>query len=173
MIDRIGYAGVLSNIGTREIHDSLIIHNYILKDSAFFDSSKDFRFFFGSKVNYLGIATSLEVEYCIFRSPTMFVVADKVTVRIGRKGSLTCSRKTKENSCITIFTYVGRAVHRHSVSEYRKLKVHSREDSFFDLSSISSTSDKRNLTSKVQNSKIPLACTIYFRVGQEAGSVDH
>ena len=173
VVNRIRNTSVFGNIGASEIYNTFIIHNYVLEDSAFFDSCEDFRFFFSGKVYYFSVATTFEVEYGIFRSPTVFVITDEVAVRIGRKGSFTSSRKTEEDSSIAVFTYVSRTVHWHSVAEYRQFKVHSREDTFFNFAGITSTTDKGDFFSKIKDCEVSLTSAIYSWVGFETRSINN
>ncbi len=66
----------------------------------------------------------------------MLVVADKQTFRVGRKGGLTCTRQTEEDSGIfALHIGVSRAVHRSNTLQRQVVVLH-REHTFFHLTAV-------------------------------------
>ena len=72
----------------------------------------------------------------------MFVVADELAVRIGRKGRLACARQAEEDSrFLSDRIHVGRAVHGQNAFVRQKV-IHDREDTLLDFSGIARAGDE-------------------------------
>lgn len=72
----------------------------------------------------------------------MFVVADELAVRIGRKGRLACARQAEEDSrFLGDRIHVGRAVHGQNAFVRQKV-IHDREDTLLDFSGIARAGDE-------------------------------
>ena len=72
----------------------------------------------------------------------MFIVADELAVRIGRKGRLACARQAEEDSrFLGDRVHVGRAVHGQDAFVRQKV-IHDREDTLLDFSGIARAGDE-------------------------------
>ena len=72
----------------------------------------------------------------------MFIVADELAVRIGRKGRLACARQAEEDSrFLSDRIHVGRAVHGQNAFVRQKV-IHDREDTLLDFSGIARAGDE-------------------------------
>ena len=81
----------------------------------------------------------------------MLVVADELTLRIGRESSLASTRKTEEDSCVlTVHVGVCRAVHRSDALQWEEV-VHHREHTLLHLTAIPCVDDNLLLRSYVEH----------------------
>ena len=140
VIDRIRNTSVFSSALICEVDLTVGINCYVLQQSVTFDSIVDIGFAVFVQVDNLSIATAFVVEYA-FVVPTMFVVTDQQTFRVGRQSSLTCTGQTEEDSRVSAFHVgVGRTVHRSDAAK-RVLVVHDREHTFLHFTTIPSVQD--------------------------------
>ena len=98
----LGYADVIivREAGNRIVDD-------VFKDAAETDGVVNFWFLLCGKVDALGIATTLDVEYTSVR-PDMLVITDEETIWVGRQGGLSGSRKAEKEGYITlVLSYIG------------------------------------------------------------------
>ena len=111
VVDRIRYTSVLCNALVSEVNLTIGSNSNVLEKCVALDSVVDIGLTLLVEVDNLGIAATLEVEHTIV-VPSVLVVTDEQTLRVGRKSSLTCTRKTEEDSgVLTVLVAVGRAVH--------------------------------------------------------------
>ena len=99
MIDRVRYTGVLGYALVCEIDLAVCIQSNVLKKCVTFDCIVDIRLGILVKVDNLGIASTLEVEYAVV-IPAVLVITDQKTLRVCGKCCLTCTGKTEEDSGI-------------------------------------------------------------------------
>ena len=97
VIDRIAYTSVFSNSLVSEVNLTVSVNGYVLKESVALDSTVDIGFAFLIEVDNLSVATTFVVEDAIV-VPSVFVITDELTLRIGREGSLTSTREAEEDS---------------------------------------------------------------------------
>jgi len=99
VVDRIRNTSVLCNALVCEIDLSIRIQCYVLKKSVTLDRIVDVRLRFLVEVDNFCIASAFKVEYTVV-IPTVLIITDQKTLRIGRKCCLTCSGKTEEDSSV-------------------------------------------------------------------------
>ena len=109
-MDRIRNASVFCYALISEVDFAVFVNSNVLEESVATDSVVDIGLAFFVEVDNLGIATAFVVEHA-FIVPSVFVVADEHTFRVGRKSGLTCTGETEEDSSLAFFVGVGRAVH--------------------------------------------------------------
>ena len=81
----------------------------------------------------------------------MFVVTDEETLRIGREGSLTSTRKTEEHSSVfAVEVGVSRAVHSSDAAE-GEVVVHHREHTLLHFTTVPSVEDNLFLAGDVES----------------------
>lgn len=71
------------------------IVNDVLEDATEFDGVEDLRLFLRGKVDAFCVAATFNVEYTGV-GPDVFVVTNKLSLRVSRKGGFACAGKTKE-----------------------------------------------------------------------------
>ena len=99
MVDRIRNASVLGYALVGEIYLAILVYCYVLKESVACDGTVNIRFRFLVEVDYFRIATAFEIEYTLV-VPAVFVVTNKLTLRVGRQCGLARTRKTEEDCCV-------------------------------------------------------------------------
>ena len=99
VIDRVRYTGVLGYALVCEIDLAVCIQSNVLKKCVTLDCIVDIRLGILVKVDNLGIASTLEVEYTVV-IPAVLVITDQKTLRVCGKCCLTCTGKTEEDSGI-------------------------------------------------------------------------
>ncbi len=80
----------------------------------------------------------------------MLVVADELTLGIGRKGGLTRTRQTEEDSRLALLVGVCRAVHRSHALQ-REQVVHVREHTLLHLAAVPRVDDDLHLLREVEH----------------------
>ena len=73
----------------------------VLEDAAVLDGVENIGFLLSGQVNALGVASTFDVKDTRVR-PDMLIVSDEQTVGVGRKGGLSGTRKTEEESDVTL-----------------------------------------------------------------------
>ena len=140
MVDRIRNTSVLRYALVGEVDLAVGVNCYVLQQSVALDGSVDIGFAFLVEVDNLGIATTFVVEYA-FVVPSVLVVADQLTLRVSRQGSLTCTGQTEEDGSVSAFHVgVGRAVHGSDAAQ-RVQVVHDREDTLLHFTAVPSVQD--------------------------------
>ena len=111
VVDRIRHTSVLCYALVGEVDLAVSSYSNVLEKSVTLDSVVDIGLALLVEVDNLGVAATLEVEHTIV-IPSVLVVTDEQTLRVGRKSCLTCTRETEEDSCVlAVLVAVGRAVH--------------------------------------------------------------
>ena len=137
MLNRIADAGVLSHALISEVDLAFCINSHVLKQSVAADSVVDVRLVLLRQVDDLCIAATLEVEHTLL-VPSVLVVTNEQTLRIGTQSGLTSSRETEEDSGVLTFHIgVSRAVHRSDTLQ-REVVVHHREHTLLHLATVPS-----------------------------------
>ena len=90
VIDRIRNTRVFSCALIGEVNLAVSVNSYVLQQSVTFDGVVDIGFAFFVEVDNLSVATAFVVEYT-FVIPSVFVVTDQQTFRVGRQSCLTCT----------------------------------------------------------------------------------
>lgn len=138
IVNRVGRTSIFGKRIVVEVNGaSTRIENGVFEDSSKFDRVVDFGFTFSRKMDALCVTTAFDVDDT-FVGPIMFVVADELTARFGRKGRLARSGKTEEQAGIAVFAFVGGAVHGQETF-FRHQVVHDREDTLLHFTGIFST----------------------------------
>src|SRR5215469_10823028 len=103
----IGQAGVFGLIGIGKVYrPCAFIKVYIFNQGAELLRAEYLRFLFGRKIDAFGIAAAFEVKNGVV-APAVFVVADKMAVRVGRKCSFPGTRQAEKYSCIAFWSRIG------------------------------------------------------------------
>jgi len=97
MVNRVRYTGILGYALICEVDLAVCIQGNVLKQSVSLDCIVDIRLGILVQVDNLCVAAALEVEYTVV-VPAVLVIADEETLRVGRKGGLTGSGQTEEDS---------------------------------------------------------------------------
>ena len=140
MLDRIAYASVLCDALISEVNLAVLVNCDVLEEGVTLDSAVDVGFVLLREVDDLCVATTFEVEDALI-VPSVFVVADEQTLRVGRKGGLTCARQAEEDSCVLTFHIcVSRAVHRCDALKWKVVVLHG-EHTLLHLTTIPSVDD--------------------------------
>ena len=112
MVDRVRNTSILRYALIAKVNLSVGVYGYILEQSITTNRIVNVGFALLAQVNYLGVATSFVVENAII-VPTVLVVANELTLGIGRERCLTRAREAEKDSRLfAILTCIGRAVHR-------------------------------------------------------------
>ena len=150
VVDRIRNTSVLCYALVSEVDLAVLVHSNVLKESVACDGTVDVWLRLLVEVDNLGVAATLEVEHTLV-VPSVLVVADELTLRIGRESSLTSTRKTEEDSCVlTVHVGVCRAVHRSDALQWEEV-VHHREHTLLHLTAIPCVDDNLLLRSYVEH----------------------
>ena len=147
--DRVRYAGVLRNRLVGVVDLALLVHRHVLQQRVAADGVPDVRLVLLREVDHLGVAAALEVEYAIV-VPAVLVVADELTLRVGRKRGLAGSRQAEEDSGLALLVGVGRAVHRSHALQ-RKQVVHVGEHALLHLAAVPGVDDHLHLLGEVED----------------------
>ena len=92
VMDRIAYPCVLRDGAVGIVHFTCSIRKYhVFKQRPRLDRPEDIRFLLFGEVNHLGITSTFEVEYGVFRCPSMLIITDEFPVRICRSCGFTRS----------------------------------------------------------------------------------
>ncbi|CUP79381.1 Uncharacterised protein [Segatella copri] len=150
MEDWVRNTSVLCYALISEVNLTISSYSYVLQESVALDSVVDIWLRLLVKVDNLSIATTFEVEYTIV-IPSVLIVTDQLTLRVCRQCSLTCTRKTEEDSCIlTVHIAVSRAVHRSHTLQWQEV-VHHREHTLLHLTTIPCIDDNLLLRCYVES----------------------
>src|SRR5690554_2834876 len=111
MVDRVGYAGVLGRRDIGEVDVAFVVYCHVFQQCIATDGTPDIGFVFFREVHGLRVATAFVVEDTVV-VPSMLVVTNQETLRVGRERGLAGTGETEEYSHVAVFAHVGRAVHR-------------------------------------------------------------
>ena len=95
VVDRIRNAGILGYRFVGKVDSTVFVYRYVFQKSVAFDGVVDVGLVLFAQVDNLGIATAFEVEYA-FVVPSVLVVADKQTFRVGRESCLPVPERPKK-----------------------------------------------------------------------------
>ena len=151
VIDGVRHAGVLRHALVCEVDFTVLLHSHVLQEGVALDGVVNIGLRLFVEVDDLGIASAFVVEHA-FVVPSVFVVADEQTFRVGRQSSLACAGQTEEDSRVSAFHVgVGRAVHGSDAAE-RVEVVHDGEDTFLHLTAVPSVQDDLLASLEVEDS---------------------
>ena len=140
VINRIWYTSVLCYSLVVKVNLAFLVNSNIFKKSVSSDSVVDVRLWLFVKVDNLSIAAAFKVEYTVV-VPAVLVITDEESLRICWKCSLTCTWKTKEDSCVlAVLICVGWAVHWCDALE-REVVVHHWEHTLLHLTAVPCVDD--------------------------------
>ena len=135
VVDRIAYTGVLCYALVSEVNLTVSSNCYVLQQCVALDGTIDVGLVLLAQVDNLCIAATLEVEYALV-VPSVLVVADEQTLRVGRQSGLAGSRESEEDGGVLSFHVgVGRAVHRSNTLQRQVVVLH-REHTLLHLTAI-------------------------------------
>ena len=124
MLDGIAYASVLGDALVGEVNLAVLVNRHVLEKSVALDGTVDVRLVLLGEVDDLGIAAAFEVEHA-FIVPTMLVVANEQTLRVGRKSSLACAGEAEEDSgVLALHIRIGGAVHAGDALQGQVVVLH-------------------------------------------------
>ena len=111
VVDGVAHAGVLGNALVGEVDLAVGVNSDVLQEGVAGDGAVDVGLSLLVEVDHLSVAATLIVEHALV-VPSVLVVADELTLRVGRQCGLTRTRETEEDSgVLTVLVAVGRAVH--------------------------------------------------------------
>jgi len=149
MEDRIRHAGILGHRLVGEIDLALRADRHVLQQRVAADSVPDVGLVLFREIDDLGIAAALEVEHAVV-VPAVLVVADELTLGIGREGRLARTRQTEEDRRLALLVGVGRAVHRSDALQ-RQQVVHIGEHALLHLTAVPRVEDYLHLLREVED----------------------
>ena len=150
VVNRIRYTCILRYALICKINLAVSIYRYILQQSVTFDSLVDIGLGFFIQIDNFSIATAFVVEYA-FVVPSVLVVTDQLTFRVGRQSRLTGTGQTEEDSRAgAVHAGVGRAVHRSDTAQRIEI-VHHREHTLLHFTTVPSVDDDLLFWSQVED----------------------
>ena len=149
MEDRVRNTGVLGYRLVGIVDLALLVYRHVLQQCVAADGVPDVGLVLLREVDDLGVAATLEVEYAVV-VPAVLVVADQLTLRVGRKRGLAGARQAEEDSGLALGVGVGRAVHRSHALE-RKQVVHVGEHTLLHLAAVPGVEDNLHFLGEVEN----------------------
>src|SRR5699024_1557343 len=139
-INRIGNTGILGHALVGEIDMAVLVHRHVLQQRIAFDGIPNVRFALLVEVDDLRIAAAFEVEDALV-VPTVFVVTDEQTLRVGRKSGLARTGQAEEDRRIlALLVGIGRTVHRSDALERQQI-VHVGEHALLHLAAVPRVDD--------------------------------
>ena len=137
MVDRIAHAGVLGDALVGKVYLAIGIDGDVLKQGVAADGVVDVGFAVFVEINDFCVAAAFEIEDTVV-VPTVLVIADEQTLRVGAEGGLAGTAKAEEDSCVfALHIGVGRAVHRRDTLQ-RQVVVHHTEHTLLHLATVPS-----------------------------------
>ena len=119
----------------------VFVEDDVFHERAGLDGIVDIRFLFGIEVDAFGVTAAFKIEDAP-RRPAVFVVADELAVRVGRKGRLARAGQAEEDGrFLGDRVHVGRAVHGQDTFVGQEI-IHDRKDALLDFPSIARTGDE-------------------------------
>ncbi len=150
VVDRVRHAGVFGHRLVGEVDRAVLAHRHVFEQRIAFDGVPDVGFALLVEVDDFGIAAAFEIEDA-FVVPSVLVVADEQTFRIGRERRLTGTRQTEEDGGVLAFEVgVGRAVHRSHALE-RQQVVHVGEHALLHFAAIPRIDDDLHFFGQVEH----------------------
>ena len=100
----------------------------------------------------LGVAAAFEVKHAVI-VPAVLIIADQLTMRIGRQGGFPGTGEAEEQRHVPCFATVGRAVHRRDAF-LRQQVVHDREQPFLHFAAVPGTADELNTLAEIKGDEV-------------------
>ncbi len=125
----------------------------------------------GVKPDYLGVATTLEIEYTFLR-PAVLVVAYERTGRVRGKGGLAGAAEAEKQRGVAVRTFVCRAVHRHYAA-CRQFEIHRGENTLFDFACVFGVGNQDQAFAEVKHNGRVSAYPMPLRICLEPRQVQH
>jgi len=124
VLDGIADAGVLSHALVGEVDLTVLVHGDVLEEGVALDGAVDVGLVLLAEVDDLSVAAAFEVEHT-FVVPSVLVVADEQTLRVGGEGGLTGSGEAEEDSgVLTFHVGISGAVHAGDTLEGEVVVLH-------------------------------------------------
>ena len=96
----VGPTGVLGLCGVMKIRYSFVVQHDVFQHRAVFTGgSENGGFVLFGEVDELGITSTFEVEYAV-GAPSMLVIADERSLRVGRKRGFSGTGEPEEDGCV-------------------------------------------------------------------------
>lgn len=173
VLDGVGATSVLGQ-GSVVVVDNTSsgVEDDVLKDGTELDSVENIGFFLSGKTNALGVATTLDVEDTPV-GPAVLIITNQSTLGVSGKSGLASTRKTKENSDITVLALVGRRVESQDIVLDRHLVEEDGEDTLLHFSGVFGTQNDHFLLGEVDSDGCSRGHTLCEAVSRErTGVVD-
>ena len=172
VLERVGGASVLGfgNVGVVG-QTGLRIDHHVFQYRAELDRVPDYRLVLLRQVDALGVAAAFDVEHHTF-APTVLVVTNQVTGRIGGQGGFARAGQTEEQYYVTVVADVGRAMHRQHV-RFRQQEVLHREHGFFHFTGVLHASNQHATLGELENHAAVRIGAVTLRVTLEVGRVEN
>ncbi len=129
MRQRIGDAGVFGFAAVGIIHAAVSAHYHVFQQRIAADGAINLRLRLRIEIDGLSVAAAFEVKHAVI-VPTVLIIADQLTMRIGRQGGFPGPGEAEEQRHVPCFATVGRAVHRRDAF-LRQQVVHDENSPFF------------------------------------------
>lgn len=142
MEDRVRNTPVLSNTGIEIVGHILVAsEDYIFQKSVGVDSAVNVWFGRFTQVDRFGVAATFEVVDSIL-VPSVLIITDKSSMRVGRKSRLSCAAETEEKSNVSLSSDIRRTMHweLRRVCQWQPV-VHQGENALLVFSTIPSSED--------------------------------
>lgn len=160
-----GSVVVVDNTGGR-------VEDDVLKDGTELDGVENIGFLLSRKTNALGVATTLDVEDTLV-SPAVLIITNEGTLRISGKSCLASTRKSEEDSDISVLALVGGRVESQDIVLNRHLIEENGEDALLHFTGVFGTQNNHLLLGKVDGDRCSRGHTLCEAVSRErTGVVD-
>lgn len=171
-VNWVGTSGVLGDGRVLVVDDlGVLVVDNVLQDGTELDRVEDLWLLLGRQVQTLGVTATLDVENTVV-GPTVLVVTDQLTVRVGRQGGLTSTGQTEEQGDVTLLSsLVTRRVQGQDlVLDWHQVE-HNSEDTLLHLTGVLSTQDDHLHSLEVNLDGSGGGHTLGVDVGRELASV--
>ena len=152
MRQRIGDAGVFGFAAVGIIHAAVSAHHHVFQQRIAADGAINLRLRLRIEIDGLSVAAAFEVKHAVI-VPTVLIIADQLTMRIGRQGGFPGPGEAEEQRHVPCFATVGRAVHRRDAF-LRQQVVHDREQPFLHFAAVPGTADELNTLAEIKGDKV-------------------
>lgn len=176
----LGVLNVLNGVGAASVfgQGSVIVvdntgggvEDNVLKNGTELDGVENIGFLLGGQTNALGVATTLDVENTLV-GPAVLVITNEGTLRVSGKSGLASTRKTEEDSYITVLALVGGRVESQDVVLNGHLVEENSEDTLLHFTGIFGTQDDHLLFGEVDGDGCSRGHTLCEAVSRERPGV--
>ena len=143
-LDRIRATSVLRDARVGVIDVAIFIEHDVLEHGAEAQRLENVRLVFRREIDRLCVAAAFDVEDAVI-APNVFVVANEMTLRIGRERGFSRAAETEEQGRhARLLIGSGRAMHREQTALRRKVIGHG-EDAFLHLAGVFGAEDNKFL----------------------------